>query len=120
MRRVLVILLLVVGITLLDRVVVAEPIANIECSISDLHREQLCCNHRYNFDAENPSSIVVPTARTSTNLTTRNSQQCVSAISIVGHHYASTKYLVARCINRLGHFSRAIDFYLYVFCVLRL
>ena len=120
MRKVLVILLFVVGITISDRVSIVDPSADIEHSISDLHHEQLCCNHRYNLDAESTSSIAVPSVRTTTTLAARSSQQRISTVSFIGHLYTVTKYPVTRFIYRLGSFARAIDFYLYVFCVLRL
>lgn len=120
MRKLLVILLLVVGGITLDRVDVTTPQSGVECNISDLHHEQLCCNHRYNLDAEHTSTLVIPSVRTITTVSTRTLQQRILALSFVENHQTITNYSVARFVWHLGSFARAIDLYLYIFCVLRL
>lgn len=120
MRKLLVILLLFVGGVTLDRVDVTSPQNRVEYNISDLHHEQLCCTHRYNLDAEQTSTLVVPSVRTITTVSVRSLQQRIFTPSPAEHHQTTTNYSVARFTHRLGSFARAIDLYLYIFCVLRL
>lgn len=120
MRKLLVILLLFVGGITLDRVDIASLQSRVEYNISDLHHEQLCCNHRYNLDAERTSTLVVPSVRTITTVSTRSVQQRMSLLSFVENHQTTTDYSVAHFVHRLGSLARAIDLYLYIFCVLRL
>ena len=86
----------------------------------DLHHEQLVCNHRYNIDAERTSSVVVPSVRTTLNTAPRYQQNRTSQNAIVGRSITTSNYLVSRFIHRLGTCARAVDFYLYTFCQLRL
>ena len=119
MRKMLVILLFLVGATALGRVDIAPCAGGVESNISDLHHEQLCCSHRYYVDAERTSSIVVPSVRTTTT-SVRHSHQRTIALIPVEHHQSTTRYSVARYLHRLGSSSRAVDYYLHMLCVLRL
>ena len=120
MRKLLVILLLFVGGVTLDRANFTLSSSSEECNISDLHHEQLCSIHRYNLDAERTSTLVIPSVRTVTTVTTRTSQQRISTLLPIEHHQTTTNYSVAYFIHRLGSFARAIELYLYIYCVLRL
>ena len=120
MRKLLVILLLFIGGITLEWADFASSHSRVEYNISDLHHEQLCCNHRYNLDAEHTSTLVIPSVRTIPSVLTRHLQQRISTLSFVENHQTITNYSVARFVCRLGSFARAIDLYLYIFCVLRL
>ena len=120
MRKLLVILLLFIGGITLERADFASSHSRVEYNISDLHHEQLCCNNRYNLDAENTSSLVIPSVRTITTASVRSIQQRISTLLPVEHHQTTANYSVAHFIHCLGSFARAIELYLYVFCVLRL
>lgn len=91
-----------------------------EGAFTDLHHEQLLCNHRYNIDAERTSSVVVPSVRTTITNAPRYQQNRTSNLAIVGRSITTSKYLVSHFIHRLGSCARSVDFYLYTFCQLRL
>ena len=120
MRKLLVILLFVVGAFAAGKADIAPQQNRVECEVVDLHHEQLCCSHRNNVDAERTSSVVVPSVRTLSSVSTRCSQLRISTLSTVEHHQTTTNYSVAHFTHRLGSLARAIDLYLYIFCVLRL
>ena len=120
MRKLLVILLLLVGAVALDRADITRLQSGVECEVVDLHHEQLCCTHRYNLDAERTSTLVIPSVRTIATVSARTFQQRISTLSPIENHQTTTSYSVARFTHRLGSFARAIDLYLYIFCVLRL
>ena len=120
MRKLLVILLLLVGAVALDRADITRLQSGVECEVVDLHHEQLLCNHRHNIDAERTSSVAVPSVRTITAHSARYSQQRTLSLSFVEHHQTTSNYSVSHFVHRLCSLARAIDLYLYIFCVLRL
>ena len=120
MRKLLVILLLFVGVATLGKADIIHQQNSAESEVVDLHHEQLCCTHRYNLDAERTSTLVIPSVRTIATVSARTFQQRISTLSPIENHQTTTSYSVARFTHRLGSFARAIDLYLYIFCVLRL
>jgi hypothetical protein len=95
-----------------------QPVAKSE--IVDLHKEQIACNHQNNNDVEQPSQVVVPTAQIRILNGQRTNTFRAPHIAATGHFYTTSKYVVAQFIHRLGSLARAIDFYLYTLCRLRL
>lgn len=120
MRKLLVILLFVVGAFAAGKADIAPQQNRVESEVVDLHHEQLCCSHRHNVDAERTSSVTIPSVRTTTAHSARLMQQRMVVLSSREHHQTTSNYSVAHFIHRLGSLARAIDLYLYIFCVLRL
>lgn len=117
----LVILLFSLGASLSERAGIAHTHNEngTHCEIYDLCREQIeCCRH-YNFDAERTASVVVPSARNSSTTSSRQAQQRFLHF-VVAERFATTNYPTRYFIHRLGNYSRAVDYYLYLFCQLRL
>lgn len=90
------------------------------CEVENRYEEQLKCCHRRNIDAERTTSVVVPTARTTTSNISRQEHQRLLHISFIGRFATNTNYPVTRYIHRLGTCARAVDLYLYILCQLRL
>ena len=120
MRRLIAILTLLLGVFVFEKVDIKVADNNIECAISDSHQQQIKCCHRHNIDAERTSSIVVPTARTTSSNISRQEQQRISHFAFIGRFATNTKYPVTQFIHSLGSCARAVDFYLYILCRLRL
>ena len=117
----LVILLFSLGASLSERADIAPTHNNTgtNSEVHDLCREQIeCCLH-YNFDAERTSSVVVPSARNSSTTSSRQAHQRFFHF-VVAERFATTNYPTRYFIHRLGNYSRAVDYYLYLFCQLRL
>lgn len=87
--------------------------------LTDSHQQQLECCHRHNIDAERTSTIVVPSVRTSSTTSSRQAQQRTFHF-VVAERFATTNYPTTHFIHRLGNLPRAVDFYLYMLCQLRL
>lgn len=119
MRKLLVILLLFLGVNIFGEGCYAHTPDSSKFEITDAHHQQLECCHRHNIDAERTSTIVVPTVRTSTTTSSRQAQQR-NLTFVVTEHFATTNYPTAIFIHRLGNLPRAVDFYLYMLCQLRL
>ena len=96
----------------------AQPSA--ESSLLDLHKVQIECNQRHNVDAERTSNLVVPSVRTLTTSAPRAHTYRAPHIAATGHFNTISRYIVARFTLRLGSLPRAVDFYLYTLCQLRL
>lgn len=120
MRRLVSMLLFVLGALAFEWADIIPTATTSECEVVDLHHEQIVCNHRYNIDAERTSTIVVPSVRTSVTPSTRYQQNRTQHFAVVGRSIATSNYLVTRFIHRLGTCARAVDFYLYTLCRLRL
>ena len=91
-----------------------------ERTIADRHHEQLVCSHRYNIDAGETTSVVIPSVRSVTTSSYRQIQQRFLALLCVENHQTITNYSVSVFLHRLGNYFRAVDYYLYMFCQLRL
>ena len=120
MRRMVVILLFVLGALAFEQAGIQPTTTTSECEVVDLHHEQLVCNHRYNIDAERTSLVVVPSVRTSVSHATRYQHNRIMNLLVVGRSITTSNYLVTQFIHRLGSCARAVDFYLYTLCRLRL
>ena len=120
MRKLLIVLLCFVGIAALDIDGAVSQCAKIECNVSDLHNEQIVCALRYNVAAERTSSVVIPSARTIAVSTIRYLHPRHSIVILSDNYQIINNYSVLRFIHRLGNCARAIDYYLYMFCQLRL
>lgn len=120
MRKLVVILLLVLGAFVLEQADIVPTTTCSEYEVIDLYHEQLLCNHRHNIDAERTSSVVVPTVHTTINTPSRYQQNRVVNFVALSRSITTSNYLVTRFIHRLGTCARAVDFYLYTLCRLRL
>jgi len=92
----------------------------VECEVVDLHHEQLLCNHRHNIDIERTSTVMVPSVRTITSNVLRQAQQRASYMIDVERLRVVANYPISYFAHRLGSCARAVDFYLYILCQLRL
>ena len=120
MRRFFTILLLLLGAIACGQVEFISDIAAVECEVVDLHHEQLLCNHRHNIDIERTSTVVMPSVRTITSNVLRQAQQRALYLIEVEHLRTITNYPLSHFVHRLGCCARAVDFYLYILCQLRL
>ena len=118
--KIFAIILFVVEAFVLNGAEVNSDAVGAERAIADRHHEQLVCSHRYNVDAERTSQVVLPAARSVTNSSSRNIQQRFSTFISGENHRTITNYSVFSFIHRLGNYARAVDYYLYMFCQLRL
>ena len=120
MRRLIAIILFLLGVSLSERVNVASDDSMPSAEVVDLHREQLRCNHRFNVDAEQTTSVVLPAVRSVVSGTSRQAQQRTAYLHAVEYARTIINYPVIRFIHRLGSCDRAVDYYLYILCRLRL
>ncbi|MBE6212959.1 MAG: hypothetical protein E7129_07470 [Rikenellaceae bacterium] len=120
MRRFFTILLLLLGAIACGQVEFISDIAAVECEVVDLHHEQLLCNHRHNIDIERTSTVVMPSVRTITSNSLRQAQQRASYMVDVERLRIVANYPISYFAHRLGSCARAVDFYLYILCQLRL
>jgi hypothetical protein len=114
------ILLLLLGAIACEQADILSNVGATECEVVDLHHEQLLCNHRHNIDIERTSTVVVPSVRTITSNTLRQAQQRALYLIDVESIRATINYPVSYFAHRLGNCARAVDFYLYILCQLRL
>ena len=120
MRKLVAILLFVLGAYAFGQADIFSTSATAECEVFDLHHEQLVCNHRHNIDAERTSTIVVPSVQTSVNSAPRYQQNRTLHLAVAVRSITTSNYLVTLFVHRLGSCARAVDFYLYALCRLRL
>lgn len=120
MRRLFVILILLLGGFAFEKSEISLSTGSVEYEIIDIHHEQIKCCHRHNIDAERTSSVVIPTARTSTSHLSRQGQQRVLHFAVIERFATNTNYPVTLFIHSLGSCARAVDLYLYILCQLRL
>lgn len=90
------------------------------CEVVDMHYAQLVCNNRHNIDIEPSASVVVPAVRTTASNISRQAQLRATYLITVEHLRSLTNYPISHFIHRLGSSNRAVDFYLYTLCQLRL
>lgn len=120
MRRLFTILLFLLGAIACEQADVLSDVDTTGCEVVDLHHEQLLCNHRYNIDIERTSTVVIPSVRTITSNVIRQAQQRALYLIEVEHLRTITNYPLSHFVHRLGSCARAVDFYLYILCQLRL
>ena len=85
-----------------------------------VHCEELYCHHDNNSDVENPSPIVLPSVQIRSINGQRTNAYRVPQISVTDNFQIISNYVLGRFIHRISPFARAIDFYLYTLCRLRL
>ena len=119
MRRIFIIALFLLGGFIFEKTDFTPTQAAPQFEISDTHNAQLECCHRHNIDAERTSTIVVPSVRTASTTSSRQAQQRTFHF-VVAERFATTNYPTTLFIHRLGNLPRAVDFYLYILCQLRL
>ena len=120
MRRLIAIALVLLGVFAFKQLNFSTVQVNTKSEIVDIHKVQIDCNHRNNNDVEQSSQVVVPTAQIRTINGQRTTISRAPHIASTGNCYTTSKYVVAQFIHRLGSLARAIDFYLYTLCRLRL
>lgn len=119
MRKLWVILLFLIGVIALDRVDIASQQECAKCEVTTCIPQFANASH-HNIDAERPLSVVVPSVRITSTTSARYSQ-LRSLVSLASEHYQTiTNYSATRFIHRISPFARAVDYYLYMLCVLRL
>lgn len=120
MRKLVAIVFVLLGVFAFKQLDFSTAQVNIRSEIVDNHKVQIDCNHRNNNDVEQSSQVVVPTVQIRTINGQRTTASRAPHIASTGHYYTTSKYVVAQFIHRLGSLARAIDFYLYTLCRLRL
>lgn len=120
MRKFVAISLLLLGLFAFEQLNVAEIATDNSCAVVENSYEPLYCNHNRTVDAEQPISVVVPSARTISVNGPRTHTYRAPHIATTGHYYTISNYVVAQFAHRLGSLPRAVDFYLYTLCRLRL
>ena len=120
MQRYLQMLLIILGALIFEMGDALQSPKSDSCEICDRHHEQLLCNNRHNIDIERTSTITAPSVQTTTINTQRHMQQRNISAANIGHISVIFNYPVSLFIHRLGSCARAIDFYLYMLCQLRL
>ena len=120
MRRLIAIALVLLGVLACKQLDVPTLQASAKSEIVDLHKEQVACNHHNNCDAESPTSVVVPSVQIRTLSGSRTYTYRAPHITTTGHYHTTSNYVVAQFVHRLGSLARAVDFYLYTLCQLRL
>lgn len=120
MRKLVAIAFVLLGVFAFEQLECPTVQVDIKSEIIDLRKEQIDCSQRNNNDAEQPFQVVVPTAQIRILNGQRTNTYRALQIAATGHLYTTSKYVVAQFIHRLGSLARAIDFYLYTLCRLRL
>jgi hypothetical protein len=120
MRRLIAIVLVLLGVFAFQQLDMPTAQAATPGEIADARHEELSIDYRNNRDAESPTQLVVPSVQIRTVNGPRTNTYRAPQIAATGHHYTTSNYVVARFVNRLSHYARAVDFYLYTFCQLRL
>jgi hypothetical protein len=87
---------------------------------NEAHREQLVSSNRCNDDAEPATVLELPSVRTIAVKGPRTQNIRETHIAATGHFYTTSRYVVAHFLYRLGTQPRAVDYYLYTLCQLRL
>ena len=119
MRRSVTISILLLGLFLLGSVDASPMVTDVAHEVAN-QTEQISISHHRYVDADQPSSVVVPTARTITINGSRTHISRAPQIATTGHFHTISNYVVAHFVHRLGSLPRAVDFYLYTLCRLRL
>lgn len=119
MRKILTIAIFILGVLFFGSSDFAPLPTHSQSEFTDTHREQLECCHRHNIDAERTSTVVVPSVRTSQTTSSRQAQQRIFHF-VATDYTATTNYPTTLFLHRLGTLARAVDYYLYMLCQLRL
>ena len=120
MRRIFAILMLLLGVFAFERADITPTNEGVMCEVVDMHHAQLVCNNRHNIDIEHSTSVVVPTATSISSNIARQAQQRLLHLEVIEQQRSLTNYPITHFIHRLGTCARAVDFYLYILCQLRL
>ena len=120
MRRIFAILMLLLGVFAFERADIRPSAEGMACEVVDMHHAQLVCNNRHNIDIEHSASVVVPTITSTSSSIARQAQQRLLHFEVVEEQRNLTNYPIAHFIHRLGSCARAVDYYLYILCQLRL
>ena len=97
----------------------SEHTSSSEQSLTSRYTTQLECAHRHNNYAEQCTSISVPAGSVSTLGTRGQQQKATNATAIVATATAGAIFSVQHTLYRI-YGKRAIDYYLYTLCCLRL
>ena len=120
MRRLIAIVLVLLGVFAFEQLDVETAQAATPGEIADIQHEELSADYSHNRDAEEPSSLEMPSVQTRTINGHRTNTNRAPQISATGHYNTTSNYAVARFTHRLSTYARAVDFYLYTLCQLRL
>lgn len=125
MCRLLVILSLVmccIGLNQADDVAVRSCAEGYDCAVNDCYDSQLSSQHRRNLDIDFASVVCVPSCNTAvSHNVARNSVLRVIHNEVVGRNVAPIcRYCTSGCIHRLSLGERAVEYYLYTLCRIRI
>ena len=120
MRKLVAILFVLLGVFAFEQLDFSTAQADTKSEIVDSQKEQIDCNRRNNNDVEQPSRVVVPSAQIRIINGQRTTLCRAPHIATTGHYNTTSEYVVAQFTHRLGSLPRAIDYYLYTLCRLRL
>ena len=119
--RVLFILTVLLGFSFHEREYGQCEVSNAEQVARVAQPEQLSCNYHHNIDIEQTSTIaVIPSVRTTNSNISRQSQLRMFHLMAVENIRITSNYPTLHFVHRLGNCARAVDFYLYMLCQLRL
>ena len=119
--RVLFILIVLLGFSFHERECGQCEVSNAEQVARVTQPEQLSCNYRHNIDIEQTSTVaVIPSVCTITSNISRPAQLRMFHLMAVENIRITSNYPTLHFVHRLGNCTRAVDFYLYMLCQLRL
>lgn len=93
-----------------------------DCAVNDCYDSQLSSQHRHNLDIDFASAVCVPSCNTSVSHNfVRNNVLRVIHNEVVGSNVAPVcRYCISGCIHRLSLGERAVEYYLYTLCRIRI
>ena len=120
-RALLILIALLLGLSLQEREHGQCEVSNAEQVARVAQPEQLSCNYHHNIDIEQTSTVaVIPSVRTTNSNISRQSQLRMFHLMKVENIRITSNYPTLHFVHRLGNCARAVDFYLYMLCQLRL
>lgn len=120
MCKIVVILLSFLGVIICERVDIASTQSDRQREVGSMCREQISSYRHLNIDAEQTPPTVVPSARTTISNNVRQCQQRLLHFILAERFATNTNYPVSQDVHRLDSYLRVVDYYLYMFCQLRL
>ncbi len=120
MRKFIAILFVFVGVLAFEQLDSSTASVAVPTNEVKERRVELSANYTPNRELEAPFSVEVPSVQIRVINGHRTQIYRAPQISASGHYHTVSNYAVARYILRLSSYTRAVDFYLYTLCQLRL
>ena len=117
MIRLLVILLGMFGIVYAEQLTITEVNTSVD-EIVDGYAEQLICRNTHNVDIQHGEGVSLSVGQLSRRVL-RSTHRMIF-VPQVEHHLTTTLYPISFFFYRLGGGFRAIEYYLYTLCQLRI